>query len=228
MFRWRRRWDSNPRYGLPYAGFQDRCLKPLGHSSNALTGLHIWNRGIPENRRLRTICCRNAVRVGFYSPFRRRVNVLGGIGLRSGLDMRMEIKQPAVLHPHLATRTSSATARELRRHRQEGWEARSASMALARGPGPITMIGMMMAAARVAEGTETKPYRGFSRSSAVPTRSALGRLVGASPSAGGSTTAGIAGPVEEMRFLPQTPAAASLEVARGWPGPVSGLLRDGK
>ncbi len=33
--RWRKRWDSNPRYGLPHAGFQDRFLKPLGHSSIA-------------------------------------------------------------------------------------------------------------------------------------------------------------------------------------------------
>ena len=30
---WRREWDSNPRYGYPYDGFQDRCLKPLGHPS---------------------------------------------------------------------------------------------------------------------------------------------------------------------------------------------------
>jgi cell division protease FtsH len=33
MEKWRRRWDSNPRYALTHAGFQDRCLKPLGHSS---------------------------------------------------------------------------------------------------------------------------------------------------------------------------------------------------
>jgi hypothetical protein len=33
MSMWRRRWDSNPRYGYPYGGFQDRCLKPLDHSS---------------------------------------------------------------------------------------------------------------------------------------------------------------------------------------------------
>ena len=26
-------WDSNPRDGLPPAGFQDRCLQPLGHPS---------------------------------------------------------------------------------------------------------------------------------------------------------------------------------------------------
>ena len=29
----RRRRDSNPRYPCEYAGFQNRCLKPLGHSS---------------------------------------------------------------------------------------------------------------------------------------------------------------------------------------------------
>jgi hypothetical protein len=30
---WRKGWDSNPRYGCPYAGFQDRSLKPLDHPS---------------------------------------------------------------------------------------------------------------------------------------------------------------------------------------------------
>ena len=31
--RWRMGWDSNPRYAFTYGGFQDRCLKPLGHPS---------------------------------------------------------------------------------------------------------------------------------------------------------------------------------------------------
>ena len=30
---WRTGWDSNPRYPRRYAGFQDRCLQPLGHPS---------------------------------------------------------------------------------------------------------------------------------------------------------------------------------------------------
>lgn len=30
---WRKGWDSNPRTGCPVAGFQDQCLKPLGHPS---------------------------------------------------------------------------------------------------------------------------------------------------------------------------------------------------
>lgn len=28
-FDWRRGWDSNPRYGCPHAGFQDRSIQPL-------------------------------------------------------------------------------------------------------------------------------------------------------------------------------------------------------
>ncbi len=31
--KWRMGWDSNPRYAHTYGGFQDRCLKPLGHPS---------------------------------------------------------------------------------------------------------------------------------------------------------------------------------------------------
>jgi hypothetical protein len=35
MISWRKEWDSNPRGSGPPAGFQDRCLKPLGHPSNS-------------------------------------------------------------------------------------------------------------------------------------------------------------------------------------------------
>ena len=33
LFLWRREWDSNPRWCHHHGGFQDRCLKPLGHLS---------------------------------------------------------------------------------------------------------------------------------------------------------------------------------------------------
>ena len=33
---WRRRWDSNPRYAFAHAGFQDRCVRPLRHSSGGV------------------------------------------------------------------------------------------------------------------------------------------------------------------------------------------------
>ena len=32
---WRMGWDSNPRWAFTHGGFQDRCLKPLGHPSGA-------------------------------------------------------------------------------------------------------------------------------------------------------------------------------------------------
>src|SRR5205823_10661188 len=32
---WRKGWDSNPRGACAPGGFQDRCLKPLGHPSDA-------------------------------------------------------------------------------------------------------------------------------------------------------------------------------------------------
>ncbi len=34
--KWRMGWDSNPRYACTHGGFQDRCLKPLGHPSSKL------------------------------------------------------------------------------------------------------------------------------------------------------------------------------------------------
>ena len=44
---WRREWDSNPRWYRYHAGFQDRCLKPLGHLSVVLrfAGLSTKRRG---------------------------------------------------------------------------------------------------------------------------------------------------------------------------------------
>jgi hypothetical protein len=33
MMDWRMGWDSNPRNPRGFAGFQDRCLQPLGHPS---------------------------------------------------------------------------------------------------------------------------------------------------------------------------------------------------
>src|SRR6266403_5752632 len=44
---WRKGWDSNPRYPCRHAGFQDRCLKPLGHPS--VFGISIAYRGARSN-----------------------------------------------------------------------------------------------------------------------------------------------------------------------------------
>src|SRR6516162_2321953 len=44
MGNWRMGWDSNPRYPCGHAGFQDRCLKPLGHPSGTLISLTFLSR----------------------------------------------------------------------------------------------------------------------------------------------------------------------------------------
>ena len=46
---WRMGRDSNPRWACTHAGFQDRCLKPLGHPSSALAHLSdAVEKGKPE------------------------------------------------------------------------------------------------------------------------------------------------------------------------------------
>jgi hypothetical protein len=49
---WRRRRDSNPRNRCQFAGFQNRCLKPLGHSSETL---RILRRRSPAPRIVRSL-----------------------------------------------------------------------------------------------------------------------------------------------------------------------------
>ena len=45
--KWRMGWDSNPRCACTHAGFQDRCLKPLGHPSVA--AISVACRSLPGN-----------------------------------------------------------------------------------------------------------------------------------------------------------------------------------
>ena len=40
VLKWRMGWDSNPRNPCGFAGFQDRCLQPLGHPS-AISKIHV-------------------------------------------------------------------------------------------------------------------------------------------------------------------------------------------
>ncbi len=37
--KWRRGWDSNPRYGFPYARFRGEYFQPLSHLSAVVGGL---------------------------------------------------------------------------------------------------------------------------------------------------------------------------------------------
>ncbi len=47
--KWRMGWDSNPRDGCPPAGFQDRCLQPLGHPSLPIFAFTAGSSGAPAN-----------------------------------------------------------------------------------------------------------------------------------------------------------------------------------
>ncbi len=49
---WRKGWDSNPRYPCGHAGFQDRCLKPLGHPSLAANGCRLTQTTAQGNAKL--------------------------------------------------------------------------------------------------------------------------------------------------------------------------------
>jgi hypothetical protein len=64
---WRKGWDSNPRYPCRHAGFQDRCLKPLGHPS--VFAVQRLSRGegpgkasIAAGRNYRQLGCRTNLR----------------------------------------------------------------------------------------------------------------------------------------------------------------------
>jgi hypothetical protein len=47
--RWRREWDSNPRYGFPYTRFPSVRLKPLGHPSGSAADRAIYHRWSGDN-----------------------------------------------------------------------------------------------------------------------------------------------------------------------------------
>ena len=49
--KWRTGWDSNPRWAHTHGGFQDRCLKPLGHPSHESTTCQLTLRPTPLSRR---------------------------------------------------------------------------------------------------------------------------------------------------------------------------------
>ena len=53
--RWRRGWDSNPRGTFIPAGFQDRCLQPLGHPSKPDKSVVSVPGVLPRKPRLSTL-----------------------------------------------------------------------------------------------------------------------------------------------------------------------------
>src|SRR5580765_2164379 len=92
--RWRMGWDSNPREACAPAGFQDRCLKPLGHPSKVLF-FRLFLRAVALDMSLcYPICYPLPVRPYFSTP-QRRVDLGGAILLHRRGDMRVQIQRDA-------------------------------------------------------------------------------------------------------------------------------------
>src|SRR5207245_1725943 len=48
--KWRRGWDSNPRYGFPHARFRGECFQPLSHLSGVVgTVNEAWDAGLDDS-----------------------------------------------------------------------------------------------------------------------------------------------------------------------------------
>jgi hypothetical protein len=80
--KWRKGWDSNPRYPCRHAGFQDRCLKPLGHPSKPLILF----------RNALSFTCQRQLFAGFYCqgispPESRRSDSLAAASLKVRQDI---------------------------------------------------------------------------------------------------------------------------------------------
>ena len=90
--KWRTGWDSNPRWGCPHGGFQDRCLKPLGHPSCTAPRRHWYRVGRGRgNRPFDGAVRRAAMRRGWASAcqggsVRAEVRVGAGIAWLPGWD----------------------------------------------------------------------------------------------------------------------------------------------
>jgi hypothetical protein len=83
LYRWRMGWDSNPREACTPAGFQDRCLKPLGHPSNLLIYIQFYRFRHQHTRRRYPNCYRISIRLAHFSAPERRIDdepAAGGIG----------------------------------------------------------------------------------------------------------------------------------------------------
>src|SRR4029077_13481579 len=83
---WRKEWDSNPRWACVHGGFQDRCLKPLGHPSIRLESLAPPKSTLLEKTPFATLLLPKRLR-SVYSRADRGVNPRRGVLLHAGEDM---------------------------------------------------------------------------------------------------------------------------------------------
>jgi hypothetical protein len=88
---WRKGWDSNPRYPCRYAGFQDRCLKPLGHPSKPLKWLAYISPQTATKTSFATALLPNFLRALVYGCSHRVVNGACRLALNVRHEVRVDV-----------------------------------------------------------------------------------------------------------------------------------------
>src|SRR3954471_18523918 len=89
--RWRKGWDSNPRYPCRHAGFQDRCLKPLSHPSKPLRLFSYLRNEKGSKSPFATALLPNVFGASVYGGTQHIVNRGGGITLQIWHQMAVDI-----------------------------------------------------------------------------------------------------------------------------------------
>jgi hypothetical protein len=87
---WRKGWDSNPRYPCRHAGFQDRCLKPLGHPSKPLLSFSYLRDARCRNWPFATALLPNALSASVYGSPQCFVNARNGVLRHSPQDAAVQ------------------------------------------------------------------------------------------------------------------------------------------
>jgi hypothetical protein len=77
---WRKGWDSNPRWACTHAGFQDRCLKPLGHPSGLDDG-HLADGEAGRKGPSLSACMTDARATSEFEPPRTAAPAHPGLGI---------------------------------------------------------------------------------------------------------------------------------------------------
>src|SRR5258708_33365110 len=109
---WRKGWDSNPRGACTPGGFQDRCLKPLGHPSSLATST--TDAALADkSRHCRRIAPPTPVRgaVGWPGLILNKWRVLRGERRRSGAG-RLSGAGPALALPDQNRGLQNAAAKK--------------------------------------------------------------------------------------------------------------------
>jgi hypothetical protein len=92
---WRREWDSNPRWHCCHAGFQDRCLKPLGHPSSVRNRSFAGLSPLPGNPKVQKLPPQigEGVCVQSSRALRSAMSTIAAAPLPSRPELRVDVQE---------------------------------------------------------------------------------------------------------------------------------------